>query len=318
MRCRPWHILPIMTHPDTTAAPARGLLAANLICMASMLIWAAGLPAADFIIPLLPAEQLTALRMTLAAVSLLPAWALIEGPGALARARWGKGIAVGSLIGLGAWFLVQGQARGGAVTAAVISATLPVVGIALEVALDGRKLRAGLVIGLVLSLVGGLLALDFRAGGLSLGLGALLCFGSVVAFTLGSRLTVTAFPQLSPIGRTALTISGAAIATTAAALAGMATGTPAPDFSGWGAGEFAALLAFSVGSLGISQLMWIMSVERLGIGLSALHINAAPFYVMIILFLMGGRWDWVQAGAALLVGFGVLVAQGLVPLGRRA
>ena len=299
-------------------SPAPSLLAANLICMASMLIWAAGLPAADFIIPLLPAEQLTALRMTLAAVSLLPVWALIEGPGALARARWGKGIAVGSLIGLGAWFLVQGQARGGAVTAAVISATLPVVGIALEVALDGRKLRAGLVIGLLLSLVGGLMALDFRAGGLSLGFGALLCFGSVVAFTLGSRLTVTAFPALSPIGRTALTISGAAIATTAAALAGMASGTPAPDFSGWGVAEVAALLAFSVGSLGISQLMWIMSVERLGIGLSALHINAAPFYVMIILFLMGGRWDWVQAGAALLVGFGVLVAQGLIPLGRRA
>ena len=36
------------------AAPAPSLLGANLICMASMLIWAAGLPAADFIIPLLP------------------------------------------------------------------------------------------------------------------------------------------------------------------------------------------------------------------------------------------------------------------------
>lgn len=78
-----------------------------------------------------------------------------------------------------------------------------------------------------------------------------------------------------------------------------------------------ALLAFSVGSLGISQLMWIMSVERLGIGLSALHINAAPFYVMIILFAMGGLWDWGQAAAAALVALGVLVAQGIIPLGLR-
>jgi drug/metabolite transporter (DMT)-like permease len=307
-----------MTTTSEPVAAAPSLLGANLVCMASMLIWAAGLPAADFIIPLLPADQLSALRMGLAALALLPVWAVMEGPGALLRVNWPKGIAVGSLIGLGAWFLVQGQARGGAVTAAVISATLPVVGIALEVALDGRKLNAGLIIGLLLSLVGGMMALDFKGGGMSLGFGALLCFGSVVSFTLGSRLTVTAFPALSPIGRTALTISGAAIAVSTVALIGIGAGAPPPDFSGWGMRETLALLAFSVGSLGISQLMWIMSVEKLGIGLSALHINAAPFYVMIILFLMGGKWDWVQAGAAGLVAIGVLVAQGIIPIGRRA
>lgn len=303
---------------NTPASPAPSLLGANLICMASMLIWAAGLPAADFIIPLLPGDQLSALRMALAALALLPVWALIEGPGAMLRVNWLKGIAVGSLIGLGAWFLIQGQARGGAVTAAVISATLPVVGIALEVVLDGRKLTRALVLGLLLSLAGGMMALDFKAGGMSMGLGALLCFGSVLAFTLGSRLTVTAFPGLSPIGRTALTISGAAIAVSFVAGLGIAAGSPPPDFSAWGWKETLALLAFSVGSLWISQLMWIMSVEKLGIGMSGLHINAAPFYVMIILFLMGGRWDWGQAAAAGLVAVGVLIAQGIIPLGRRA
>jgi drug/metabolite transporter (DMT)-like permease len=308
-----------MTAAAQTPAPAApSLLGANLVCMASMLIWAAGLPAADFIIPLLPADQLSALRMGLAALALLPVWALMEGPGALLRVNWLKGIAVGSLIGLGAWFLVQGQARGGAVTAAVISATLPVVGIALEVALDGRKLTRGLILGLLLSLAGGMMALDFKGGGLSLGFGALLCFGSVVLFALGSRLTVTAFPGLSPIGRTALTIAGAAIAVSVVASLGIAAGNPLPEFSGWGWKEGIALLAFSVGSLGVSQLMWIMSVEKLGIGLSSLHINAAPFYVMIILFLLGGRWDWGQAAAACLVAIGVLIAQGIIPLGRRA
>jgi hypothetical protein len=65
--------------------------------------------------------------------------------------------------------------------------------------------------------------------------------------------------------------------------------------------------------------MWIMSVERLGIGLSALHINAAPFYVMLILFALGAGWNWTQAGAAAVVGLGVLVAQGIItlPFGRR-
>jgi drug/metabolite transporter (DMT)-like permease len=241
---------------------------------------------------------------------------LREGVRPALRVNWLKGIAVGSLIGLGAWFLILGQARGGAVTAAVISSTLPVVGIALEVLLDGRKLTLALVLGLLLSLVGGVLALDLGTGGMSLGFGALLCFGSVVSFALGSRLTVTAFPQETPYGRTAVTLVGAAVAVSVAAGLQWALGGPAPTVAGWGWGDWGRMALFSVGALGISQVMWIMSVERLGIGLSALHINAAPFYVMLILFALGAPWNWTQAAAAAIVGLGVLIAQGLIPLPR--
>ncbi|MEZ5797468.1 MAG: EamA family transporter [Paracoccaceae bacterium] len=290
------------------------LMTANLICMASMLIWAAGLPAADLLIPLLPGDQLAALRMLLAAGALVPFWFLREGLAPLLRVNWLKGIAVGSLIGIGAWLLILGQARGGAVTAAVISSTLPVVGIALEVMLDGRRLTLALVLGLLLSLAGGVMALDLGEGGMSLGLGALLCLGSVVTFALGSRLTVTAFPNVSPLGRTAVTLTGAAVAMTLAAGTQWGMGGPAPQFQAWGWAEVMAILLFSVGALGVSQVMWIMSVERLGIGLSALHINAAPFYVMLILFALGRPWDWVQAAAAAVVAVGVLIAQGILPL----
>jgi len=290
---------------------------ANLICMASMLIWAAGLPAADLLIPLLVPEQLNAMRMGLAGGFLVLLWALLEGFGPLMRVNWLKGIAVGSLIGLGAWFLIRGQAIGGAVTAAVISSTLPVVGIALEVVLDGRKVSLALVLGLVLSLLGGVMALDTGSGSaaqMSMGWGALLCLGSVVTFAIGSRLTVTAFPKESPVGRSAVTLFGAAIAAMTVAGAQVALGADMPDFAPWGVKEISAILLFSVGALGVSQVMWIMSVERLGIGLSALHINAAPFYVMLILFALGAAWSWPQALAAGLVGLGVLIAQGILPL----
>ena len=300
--------------------PTNGLLAANLICMISMLIWASGLPAADRLIPLLPGDQLAALRMALAAGALVPFWVLREGIAPLQAVNWPRGIAVGSLIGLGAWFLILGQARGGAVTAAVIASTLPVVGITLEVMLDGRRLTLALILGLLLSLAGGVMALDLGAGGMNLGLGALLCFASVVAFALGSRLTVTAFPRETPLGRTAVTLTGAAVAVLAASGLQWGLGGPAPQFAGWGWAEVGAMLLLSVGALGVSQVMWIMSVERLGIGLSALHINAAPFYVMLILFALGQAWDWSQALAATVVGLGVLVAQGILPLpfgGRR-
>jgi drug/metabolite transporter (DMT)-like permease len=299
------------------------LLTANLICMGSMLIWAAGLPAADHLIPLLIPEQLNALRMLLAGGFLVVVWALFEGFAPLRATNWLKGIAVGSLIGLGAWFLIKGQAIGGAVTAAVISSTLPVVGIALEVALDGRKVTLALILGLILSLAGGVMALDLGAGGagggLSLAWGAVLCFCSVVSFTIGSRLTVTAFPKETPLGRTAVTLTGAAIAALIVAGGQVGLGGEMPSFAAWGWKEIGAILLFSVGALGISQVMWIMSVERLGIGLSALHINAAPFYVMLILFALGGLWNWPQAFAAALVGLGVLIAQGILPLpfGRR-
>ena len=295
-------------------APAQGLLTANLVCMGSMLIWAAGLPAAELVIPLMIPEQLTLLRMALSALALVPFWAAVEGWEPLRRVNWLKGVAVGSLIYLGAWFLIRGQALGGPVTAAVISSTLPVVGIALEVVLDGRKVTGALILGLVLALVGGVLALDLTGGGMSLGIGALLCFGSVLAFTLGSRLTVTRFPDQTALGRTAVTLTGAAITGLVLAAIQIATGTAMPDVALWGWAEVGAMLLFSVGALGVSQVMWIMSVERLGIGLSALHINAAPFYVMLILFAFGAPWNWVQAGAAAIVGLGVLVAQGIIPL----
>ncbi|MBM3616722.1 MAG: DMT family transporter [Alphaproteobacteria bacterium] len=294
------------------------LLTANLICMGSMLIWAAGLPAADHLIPLLIPEQLNALRMAMAGGFLVLVWALLVGLGPLRATNWLKGIAVGSLIGLGAWFLIKGQAIGGAVTAAVISSTLPVVGIALEVVLDGRKVTLALILGLSLSLAGGVMALDLGAGGagggLSLAWGAFLCFGSVVSFAIGSRLTVTAFPRETPLGRTAVTLTGAAIAALVVAGGQVGLGGDLPSFAAWGWKEIGAILLFSVGALGIHQVMWIMSVERLGIGLSALHINAAPFYVMLILFALGGLWNWPQAFAAALVGLGVLIAQGILPL----
>ena len=72
-----------------------------------------------------------------------------------------------------------------------------------------------------------------------------------------------------------------------------------------------------VGSLALSQVLWIKSVGRLGIGLAALHINAAPFYVMLILFAFGAPWNWTQALGAAIVGLGVLVAQGVIPLTRK-
>ena len=297
-----------------TAIPqTRAPLLANFICMLSMLVWAAGLPAADLLIGKVPPLPLTAARMVMAALVLLPLWLLLEGPATLKGAHWGKGIVIGGLsIGLGAFLLVVGQSMTGPVTVAIISASMPLIGIAIEVLLDGRKLTWALIAGLILALIGGVMALGSGASSLNLGLGALFCLASVITFTIGSRLTVTAFPQLTPLGRTTVTLTGAAILTSIAALAHIGMGAATPDWALIGAHKWGALAIFSIGGLAISQVLWIMSVGQLGIGMASLHINATPFYVMLILFLLGAAWSWPQALAAAVVGAGVLIAQGLL------
>lgn len=284
------------------------------MCMLSMLIWAMGLPAATLLLATVPPLPLTAARMLMAAACLLPLWGLVEGFGALRTAPWRKGVFIGGgTLGLGAFLLVLGQGMTDAVTVAVISASMPVVGIAIEVLLDGRKLSRNLAVGVLLSLLGGWLALDDGPDGMSLGMGAALCFVSVVVYTLGSRLTVTSFVALSPLGRTTVTLTGAAMATTVAASGAALAGASAPQWQALGWTELGALAIFAIGGLAISQFLWVRSVGHLGIALSSLHINATPFYVMLIMFALGGHWSWSQAAAAALVGLGVLVAQGLVP-----
>ena len=301
-----------------TAIPqTRTPLIANVICMLSMFVWAAGLPAAEILIGKVPPLPLTAARMAMAAAVLLPLWLALEGAAPLRTAHWGKGIIIGGLtIGLGAFLLVIGQSMTGPVTVAIISASMPLIGITIEVILDGRKITPALIVGLILALIGGIMALGSGAASVNLGLGALFCFASVLSFTFGSRLTVTRFPDLSPLGRTTITLSGAAILTTVAALVHAGLGATGPDWSLIGWREAGALAVFSIGGLAISQVLWIMSVGQLGIGLASLHINATPFYVMLILFGLGAAFSWPQALAAAVVGLGVLIAQGVFSQNR--
>ena len=68
--------------------------------------------------------------------------------------------------------------------------------------------------------------------------------------------------------------------------------------------------------MAISQLLWIISVGRIGIGAASMHMNAVPFYTMLMVFSLGGAWNWGQTVAAAVVVLGALIAQGLILRGR--
>jgi drug/metabolite transporter (DMT)-like permease len=302
----------------TSAALGRSLLFANTLCLLSMLTWAVGLPALGHLVQFIPPLTLTAFRVGLAGAVLVAVWILWEGWATVRHAAWGRGIAVGFVVmGVGAVLVAIALQQTDPVTVAIITAMMPLVGIGLECLLDGRRLTRLLVAGLALSLLGGVVALDLSAATPALGLGALAAFGSVFAFTWGSRASVTAFAELTPLGRSAITVAGAGISMSVLALAYAWTGGPAADWSSIGLTEIAMLVAASIGSIALSQTLWISSVGMLGIGIASLHMNAVPFYVMLITFAFGGAWNGMQALGAAIVVLGVCVAQGMVPLGRR-
>ena len=70
------------------------------------------------------------------------------------------------------------------------------------------------------------------------------------------------------------------------------------------------LLIFSIAAMAISQLLWIKAAGSLGILFASLHMNAIPFYVMIVMVIFFyASWSWMQALGALIVGIGVVYSQ---------
>jgi drug/metabolite transporter (DMT)-like permease len=295
-----------------------GLLWANLIALVSILAWCVGLPATEVLVADIPPLALTALRMTTAGLVLVAVWVATEGPGPLRAADWRQGILVGAVVmgvgGLGATVALD---LTDAVTVAIVSATMPIAGLALEVLLDRRRITRGLVAGLVLGVAGGILALDVGHATPALGIGALAALVAVVGYAWGSRATVKRFPALSPLGRAAVTVSGAGIATGALTLVQAATTGTGIAWAALGWPTLGALVASAVVGVSLAQFLWVAAVGRIGIGVASLHSNAAPFYVMLIALALGQPWNAMKAVGAAVVILGVLVAQDMLPVPRR-
>lgn len=303
-----------MTTSTHVPSPGRAPLMANAACVASMLVWAIGFPLADELLQTLPPVAVAVLRLCFATAFLVPLWYLSDGGREFRGADWGRGLFVGAFgLGLGALLIIYGQKRTDGITTAVIAAMLPIVGIALEYLSDGRRLTWRILAGILLSTLGGIGVYGLRMGHLQFGLGAASILASVVIFAWASRASVTALPGLSSLGRTSVTLTGGMLLVLTVQIA-------APHFGGstipWhliGTREWSFAAIYGIGSLALSQLLFLVGVAGLGIGIAAMHINAAPFYVMIMALLFGASWNWAQVAATAIVVLGLVIAQG----GRR-
>ncbi|MCX7302497.1 MAG: DMT family transporter [Rhodobacterales bacterium] len=299
-----------MTQGTTSPLTLRSqALAGNLLGIGSMIVWAAGFPAAEALLETWDPLALVTGRFAIGLLTLLPIWLWLDGGAALRQAKWLRGMGIGGIaFGGGAWLILISQWLTDPVTVAIIAASSPIAATLVQWVYERHKLRMSFVLGMIASVIGGIIATGGAAPG-NLGLGALAAVGSCILFAWGSYATVRDLPDLSLMGRTSVTIAGGLVfvggAFIIARTMGIATG-PAQVFDPV---TLALLAVYGIGGLALSQFLWIASVERLGVAVAAFHINAAPFYVMLILLILGGAWSWPQAIGAAIVGMGVILAQ---------
>ena len=285
-------------------------LSGNLQCMAAVGIFAFGFPAAEKLLETWGIISLIMIRNGLALALLLGLLARAQGMNNLLRLPWMQGFWVGAIgFGIGSLLLLVTQYLTNAVNAALAAATMPVFAVVLEVILDKRQLTKRFLGAVALVLAGGFVATNAELGNLRFGWGFLLGLLATSFYAWGSRATVKHFPGLTPLARTTVTTGGmfgfCAIAFGAALVFKMpATHVPAPE-----AFDIVLLLIYAWGALAISQLLWIKGVGQIGIAVASFHLNATPFYVMLILLMFGNDWNWVQAAGAFILALGVIIAQ---------
>ena len=142
------------------------------------------------------------------------------------------------------------------------------------------------------------------------GLGALFCLLAIFLFAWATRKTTRDFQTLSSLGQTTITMVGSLVITLLAHGSFLVLGFGETEIGNMDPKHIKILLIFSLPAIAIAQLLWIWAAGRLGILMASLHMNAVPFYVMLILVIfLGDPWGWDQAIGSVLVAIGVLLAQ---------
>ena len=291
------------------------MITANIACFMAMLMWAVGFPTGQILLETWGAISLNSVRLLIAVVSLMFFWIVSEGMPTVLAAPWRLGLTVGGIgFGFGSLLLLVGQKMSDPVTPTIVAAMMPIAGASIEVVLDKRKLHLQLLGGIVLVMVGGLLATGVRLSNGKFGLGAMFCLLAIFLFAWATRKTTRDFQTLSSLGQTTITLVGAFVITLFVHGSFLVLGFGETEIGNMDSNNIMLLLIFSLPAIAFSQLLWIWAAGRLGILMASLHMNAVPFYVMLILVMfLGDPWGWDQGIGAVLVATGVLLAQAPVP-----
>ncbi len=281
----------------------------NGLAVLGVMTWAAAFPCTEVLLRDFHPVLNVAGRMSVGAAFMM-AWVIARGKlPELSRIDLRGGFLLGVCgLGVAQQSLMWGQNFSNAVSAAIIATLMPLVSILMGVAEGNERFTLRLSLALVLAIAGGVYASGVGASGASFKGGEVLVLVGITAYTWYSRRAVQWFGQVDAIARVAAVMTAGALAQCTIAISMVLGGrvpTPTTDvLSGlpW-------LLGLAIVAGGISNVLWQRAVQALGATLASMHLNAAPFYVMLAMIPLGGLAGWRQVIGALLVFGATFVAQ---------
>ena len=286
------------------------LLQSNLTCVFAATSFAMGFPALDILLSDWGIVSIVLVRNTVAFILISLIWLISEDFDNLVKAKWLKGFLIGAIgFGLGSLLLGITQLLTTTVIAALAAALMPIAAITLEIIFDKRRISISFLIGLSLVLIGSAVILGINRIDLKFSFGLFLGVMSVTFFAWGSRASVRHLPKMTTLARTATTTLGMCGFSLIVYLICLYFKFKASEIPNINSEHVKLIAIYACFGLAISQLLWIQGVQNLGIGIASLHLNIVPFYVMIILFIIGHKWIWIQAIGALIIIIGISVTQ---------
>ncbi len=282
----------------------------NVMAVLSMLLWSTSFPISEVLLMRWDALSLAVVRLGGGALMLT-----LMGWGIRNRYSWTNwpvrsALMIGAVgIGIGTFALNLGLKYSNPVNVSVIVTTIPLFSVMLGVIKHEETLSPRIMIAIGLAICGGVLvswsSTQTQAGFQG---GELLVLGAVILWTWYSRVSVTRLLVIPAYPRTVLTILGGALCLIPVAL--VLEGSGWVDLNApWSVSDLPLIGGLCAFGVGLSMVCWMISAEKIGVTIAALHINALPFYVLLLGLMFGGTLLMSQVTGAVLVATGAVLAQ---------
>ena len=282
----------------------------NVMAVLSMLLWSTSFPISEVLLMRWDALSLAVVRLGGGALMLT-----LMGWGIRNRYSWTNwpvrsALMIGAVgIGIGTFALNLGLKYSNPVNVSVIVTTIPLFSVMLGVIKHEETLSPRIMIAIGLAICGGVLvswsSTQTQAGFQG---GELLVLGAVILWTWYSRVSVTRLLVIPAYPRTVLTLLGGALCLIPVAL--VLEGSGWVDLNApWSVSDLPLIGGLCAFGVGLSMVCWMISAEKIGVTIAALHINALPFYVLLLGLMFGGTLLVSQVTGAVLVAAGAVLAQ---------
>ena len=276
----------------------------------SMLLWATSFPISDVLLKNWDPLSLAAVRLGGGAI-FLGLFAVISAR----RYNWQRwplrdALFVGALgIGVGTFALNLGLKYSNPVNVTVIATTIPLFSVLLGTLKGEEKLTTRMAVAIGLAISGGIVV-SWSSTQTEMGFegGEFLILAAVILWAWFSRVSVTRLLPIPAYPRTLLTMAAGALCLLPVILLIEYSGVSELSAS-WSSPDLTRIFALCVFGVGLSMVCWMISAEKIGVTIAALHINALPFYVLLLELMFGGRLLISQVLGAVLVAVGAVLSQ---------